>query len=131
MNNKVLVALNLLFVIVLVASIFFGVSTSQLQWNPWLDTEEDFIQSASTEVSGFITTNTTWSLAESPYIVTGSVYVEPFVFLTIEPGVVIKFDGSTSLVVFGGFIVQGNETHKILFTANTTTGFPGYWGSLR
>ncbi|MBI5195451.1 MAG: right-handed parallel beta-helix repeat-containing protein, partial [Nitrospirae bacterium] len=44
---------------------------------------------------GVISTDTTWTLAGSPYIITGHIFVfsttsEPT--LTIEPGVVVKFD---------------------------------------
>ena len=39
---------------------------------------------AQTNVSGGIFSNTTWSLANSPYIMTGPVVVFPNVTLTIE-----------------------------------------------
>ena len=44
-----------------------------------------------TPVSGTIATDTTWTLANSPYFVTGAIQVNPGVTLTIQPGVVIKF----------------------------------------
>jgi len=42
---------------------------------------------AQTTVSGGIYNNTTWNLAGSPYLVTGSIVVFPNRTLTIEPGV--------------------------------------------
>ena len=45
---------------------------------------------AQTNVSGGIFSNTTWTKANSPYIMTGPVVVFPNVTLTIEPGVVVK-----------------------------------------
>jgi hypothetical protein len=45
---------------------------------------------AQTLVSGGIYTNTTWTLANSPYIVTGNIVVFPGVTLTIQPGVEVK-----------------------------------------
>ena len=42
----------------------------------------------ATNVGGTITTNTTWTPAGSPYIMTGSVTVTQGINLTIEPGVV-------------------------------------------
>jgi len=45
----------------------------------------------ATEVSGVITSDTTWNLADSPYIVKGDVTVNPGVTLTIEPGEVGEY----------------------------------------
>ena len=88
-------------------------------------------QRESTEVCGYISENTTWTLSGSPYIVVCDVIVEPGVFLRIEPEVVVKFTSGKNLVVYGGLIAQGNPTHKITFTSNSTTPSPGDWGSIR
>ncbi|MEW6006696.1 MAG: hypothetical protein AB1595_00855 [bacterium] len=47
-----------------------------------------------TDVSGVISESATWTLAGSPYIVTGDVYVQGATnpCLTIGPGVVVKFN---------------------------------------
>ncbi|HMF09600.1 MAG TPA: hypothetical protein VKJ00_10720, partial [Thermoanaerobaculia bacterium] len=54
---------------------------------------------AQTNVSGTISTNTTWTLAGSPYIVTSDVFVEnsaaPVPVLTIQAGVTVKFNSGT------------------------------------
>jgi hypothetical protein len=47
--------------------------------------------------SGFIMSNTTWTKANSPYFLTGDVIIPDSVTLTIEPGAVIRFDGSDDL----------------------------------
>ncbi|UCH32530.1 MAG: hypothetical protein JSV05_03890 [Candidatus Bathyarchaeota archaeon] len=41
MRNKLLMTLNLLLATVLLASIFFGISTSQPPYDPWLDVTDD------------------------------------------------------------------------------------------
>jgi PKD repeat protein len=87
--------------------------------------------SSGTYVGGYITTNTTWTLAGSPYIVVADVIVEPNVFLTIEPGVIVKFAIGTNLVIDGGLFAWGNSTHKITFTSNNTTPTPGDWGTIK
>ena len=51
---------------------------------------------SQTPVSGGIYQNTTWTLANSPYIVTGSIVVFPGNTLTIEPGVEIQIDNQSS-----------------------------------
>jgi len=87
--------------------------------------------SASTNVSGRISTNTTWTLANSPYIVVDDVVVEMNISLTIEPGVVVKFIDGTNLIIDGALIAQGNSTHKITFTSNSITLRPGNWGTIQ
>ena len=52
---------------------------------------------ALTNVSGGIYSNTTWTLANSPYIVTDTVVVFPGVTLTIQAGVTVKFNNSMRL----------------------------------
>ncbi len=54
---------------------------------------------AQTNVSGGIYANTTWTLANSPYIVTANLTVFPGNTLTIEPGVVIKLDSAVTLEI--------------------------------
>ncbi|KUK76075.1 MAG: Parallel beta-helix repeat protein, partial [Proteiniphilum acetatigenes] len=70
-----------------------------------------------TTVSGTITANTTWGLANSPFLVTGTVTVNPGVILTIEPGVVVKFQTGSSLVVNGALNAIGTTENRITFTS--------------
>ena len=83
---------------------------------------------ADTPVSGPITSDTTWTLAGSPYIVTGGVLVMEGVTLTIEPGVVVKFDSGQALQIDGELIARGIGSNMITFTSNQTTPAPGDWG---
>jgi hypothetical protein len=77
---------------------------------------------ADTYVSGNITSNTTWNLAGSPYIVTGNVYIGNAT-LTIDPGVEVRFNPNTSLKVghygTGTLIADGTEGNEILFTGDS------------
>lgn len=52
---------------------------------------------ADTNVSGMISTDTTWTLTKSPYIVTGNILVSNGAALTIEPGVTVKVNSGKSL----------------------------------
>jgi hypothetical protein len=85
---------------------------------------------AQTNVSGGIYANTTWTLAGSPYIVVDTVVVFPGVTLTIDPGVVVKFDSTKYLEIRQGtLIANGTATDSITFTANSLNPVQGSWGN--
>ncbi len=82
---------------------------------------------AQTPVSGGIYANTTWTLANSPYIMTGPVVVFPGKTLTIEPGVEVrvKYGGipNTGLMhyleVRGSLVAVGTLNNPIVFKSDT------------
>ena len=81
--------------------------------------------SAQTSFQGGIYNNTTWTLANSPYILTGSVVVFPGKTLTIEPGVVVKVTADNTfntgnmlyLEVRGTLVAEGTLNFPIKFTS--------------
>ncbi len=75
---------------------------------------------AATPVSGIIDSDTTWTLAGSPYIITGSVLVMEGATLTIDPEVEVRFDGSYRLQIEGQLIAIGTASNLIRFTSNLT-----------
>ncbi len=80
----------------------------------------------ATNVSGGIYSNTTWTLANSPYIVVDTVVVFPGVTLTIEPGVVVKFDDHKRLDIRQATLIAvGTITDSITFTSNSLTPVHG------
>lgn len=79
----------------------------------------------ATEVGGTITADTTWTLADSPYEVTGDLVVNEGVTLTIEAGAVIRFRQYLSLYVNGHLQAAGTAALPILFKGTEEKG--GWW----
>ncbi|GEM_PF-3575739 len=88
------------------------------------------------------TVSGTWDLNGSPYIIEGRAFVNAGDNLTIQPGVEVRFDASSSsttstwdfsnafvgaLKVEGTLVAEGSLTDSILFTRNGTSG---YWGAV-
>ncbi|TAL18393.1 hypothetical protein EPN96_01085, partial [bacterium] len=94
----------------------------------------------ATDVSGVISSNATWTKANSPYIVKGNVSVYKsgsLVTLTIEPGVEVRFVsgtgltfGSTSASYYGRLIADGTPEEPIIFTSASINPAPGEWGPI-
>ncbi len=78
--------------------------------------------SAAGTVSGVITSDTLWTAASSPIVVTGTVTVTSGISLTIEPGTVVQFNPATGLIVAGKLISIG-----VTYSANTASPSPGFW----
>lgn len=87
---------------------------------------------AQTTVTGGIYQNTTWTAANSPYLMTGSMVIFPGVTLTIEPGVEVKVTPDYSfntgnlryLEVRGTLIAIGTDSAPITFKT-TDASIPG------
>ena len=101
--------------------------------------------------AGTIATDSTWTLAGSPYHVNGDITIDVGATLHIEAGTVIKFndiDGSQyatpDLIVKGILDVQGTAANGVVFTSihddsfggdsngngNATSPSPGQWGRI-
>jgi len=88
--------------------------------------------SGQTNVSGGIYSNTTWTLANSPYIVTDTVVVFPGVILTIQPGVTVKFADNIPLEVRQSqLIALGTSIAPISFTSNSGSPTPGIYSGIQ
>jgi hypothetical protein len=74
-------------------------------------------------VSGIIDTDTTWTLADSPFQVTGNLRVPETVNLTIEPGVTVIVSADVNpaqgiyMLVEGTLHARGTLENPIIFTA--------------
>jgi uncharacterized repeat protein (TIGR01451 family) len=85
-------------------------------------------------VNSDITTDTTWTLAGSPYIVsTDTVAVRNGAKLTINPGVEVRFQAGAQLQVRDNGQLQaiGTPSQPITFTSNLLTPSRGAWSGIR
>ncbi len=89
-----------------------------------------FSARSQTNISGFISANTTWDMAGSPYIVVGNALVSSGYTLTIEPGVVVKFNTDKALQFDGELIAIGTAQNRITFTSNQANPAAGDWAKL-
>jgi hypothetical protein len=91
------------------------------------------ISFGQTNLSGGIYTNTTWTLANSPYLMTGNVVVFPGATLTIEPGVVVhvKENGNSGAEYYlesrGTINMIGTPEALITFKSATAPKMVGAW----
>lgn len=78
-----------------------------------------------------------WTLGGSPYEIQGEITIPDGLTLTIEPGVMVEFQGHYKLNVQGRLFAIGTENDTIVFTINDTTGFhdpnipDGGWAGIR
>ena len=94
---------------------------------------------ADTSVGGTIATDTTWTLAESPYIVTSNITVkgtdgtDGITTLTVEPGVEIRMNRYRQITIGassgdpGALVAQGTAAEPIVFTSNEASPAAGDW----
>ncbi|HVT18587.1 MAG TPA: FlgD immunoglobulin-like domain containing protein [Thermoanaerobaculia bacterium] len=77
-----------------------------------------------TNVVGDIASNTEWTVAGSPYVVTAPVSVYGGVTLTVDSGVTVQFVAGAGLTVAGTLTAIGSSSSPIVFTssAGTTAG---------
>jgi hypothetical protein len=72
---------------------------------------------ADTYVNGTISANTTWTSTNSPYTLTGDVFINNGVTLTVQPGVTVNF-GSHKIYVNGVLNAQGTSSNYITLLGN-------------
>jgi hypothetical protein len=78
-----------------------------------------------TQVTGDISSDTTWNRAGSPYLITGQLTVRAATTLTIEPGVEVRFGQGGQLSVNGSLIAAGVAEQRIRFVG--VDDRPGSW----
>lgn len=82
---------------------------------------------ADTGVGGIIYNDTTWTMADSPFIITGDVQIPFGTTLTLEPGVVVNLmEEGNAIKVWGNLNAVGTDEAHIIF--NNVIIDPGGYG---
>ena len=112
--KKILILLSLLLTSIFV-SLQIGLPSNKLSVSG----------DVGTQVGGTITSNTTWTAENSPYIITDTIQIPENVNLIIEPGVTITVQSSVNtMFLINGFITaHGNISSKIVFDGNSNSNF--------
>ena len=96
-----------------------------------------------TVVPGGVVGTTIWSLADSPYLVTGDLTVSSGASLIIEAGVEVLFLANSDdqsggqrlsdaeLIVKGALVVEGTEAAPVVLGSSEANGRAGDWGGIR
>src|SRR5689334_4606164 len=87
--------------------------TMKIKFLPLLVLVYGFKVQAQTSVSGTLTQSTEWTLAGSPYTLTGTLGVPSGVTLTIDAGVQVS--GSFDLLVKGSIQINGTTGQPVTF----------------
>lgn len=84
--------------------------------------------------------DTHWTLAGSPYIIYGDIWITNGAILTIDAGVEVRFakvsgdggyENGAELVIRNGTLhAIGRKGFPVVFTAHTPNPQPGYWGGI-
>ncbi|MFH2142697.1 MAG: right-handed parallel beta-helix repeat-containing protein, partial [Bacteroidota bacterium] len=82
---------------------------------------------AQTPISGG-TVNGTWTIVGSPYQINGEITIPDGTTLTIEPGVLVEFQGHYKLNVQGRLLAIGTEADTITFTVQPDSLATGWHG---
>ena len=121
--SHVLTGVLLVWLLAVLSSALAPANVAYAAWSSAHDTPGAPL--ASTSISGSLTGNTTWTLAGSPYLVTGDVTVPNGVTLTIDPGVQVIFNQYTALWVDGQLNASGTAGAPVVFTGSSQTA--GWW----
>ena len=80
--------------------------------------------------SGTISTHETWYSGGNPHIITNDLAVAENVWLSIQAGCQVRFDGNHRLTVFGRLLADGDINNHIVFTSHSDTPDKGDWKSI-
>jgi hypothetical protein len=112
MNGKILSIIS----VSLFVTVFFGI---------YCFGSNEAYADGPTEVSGIYFSDVTWTLSESPYVVTDDVQIVNDATLTIEAGVNIQYSGAYEILIKGAIIANGEVSNPIIFNSSSADAISG------
>ena len=124
---------NILILCLLVSNYSFSVmkNNPDVEIESILTFQNKTTTNGPVNVSGVIGEDTTWYQENSPYIVTGNILVPSGIVLTIEPGVIVKFNEDLYIKVEGTIKAVGTLSEKIIFESNNSSQNKSDWSGIR
>lgn len=118
-KNKFIFLIILSAVAIFVNGFFIDfVSADEIELPIYNETDSYSTETISfTIIESDITEDTFWGVDKSPYVVSMPIQVAEGITLTIEEGVVVKFDTIGSIYVEGSLDLNGNDNSPIYFTS--------------
>lgn len=90
----------------------------------------DLVPPSGSTLSGVLVGDVLLTAAGSPYLVDAGIAVPPVRTLQAEPGVEVRFDPATDLLVKGTFIAEGASGLEVVLTSSAATPAKGDWGGV-
>jgi hypothetical protein len=87
----------------------------------------DLVSIPNQELSGVLEGDFLLTAAESPFIITGDVYVGPGFVLSLAAGAELRFDGFYSIIVYGKLLAKGNPGAEVVITSHASPAAKGDW----
>jgi len=81
----------------------------------------------TTITASTLTSSTTWTQANSPYIIQGNVLIASTATLTIQSGVTVKVAGNYFIRVEGSILAVGTASSTITLESNSTSPTQTSW----
>ncbi len=86
---------------------------------------------AQVNIAGGIYNDAIFYKSFSPYVISGDAFIMPGVNVFVEPGTIVKFKRGAKLIVRGNLRAIGTKMDSILFTADTSVPYVGYYQGIQ
>lgn len=133
-TRKVLVLLSVLIGVSLIALLVSKIIINQTNENVLFDPctpikpGDDYALANNYDLSGDLKRDSFFKTGQQYTIPDQSTFIIPSGrTLIIEPGALVRFGKDARLIVRGTLLACGQTNQRILFTADSTTGTPGFW----
>lgn len=92
-----------------------GPASTTFEAHSGLSIQAHFLPSQATILSGTLNSDTTWSLAGSPYVIQDDLLIPHGVTLRIEKGVLVEMEANQHFRILGTLLINGSEAQPITF----------------